>query len=168
MNSPCRSPRVDAPWALTFSFARAIQQPALTIWADKGANRDEAQRALLHRAQCNLAARAGLYSQATEESLDDGSERGSRRSNPNSEGLLFPSRRNCVVARPKTYWSNRPSADRAWRRPSARTEALGGSLHILARALEPAFTRKADLRTRGRRGKRGNIARSGRVGLWRL
>jgi len=34
------------PWALAFSFARAIQQPALEIWAGKEANREAAQRAL--------------------------------------------------------------------------------------------------------------------------
>jgi fructose-bisphosphate aldolase class I len=49
------------PWALAFSFARAIQQPALEIWAGKEANREAAQRALLHRARCNVAARRGEY-----------------------------------------------------------------------------------------------------------
>jgi hypothetical protein len=54
---PAASPSVTAPWALNFSCARAIQQPALQIWAGKDANRPEAQRALLHRAICNRAAR---------------------------------------------------------------------------------------------------------------
>ena len=49
------------PWALTFSFARAIQQPALEIWSGEDANVAAAQRALLHRASCNSAARRGLY-----------------------------------------------------------------------------------------------------------
>jgi len=66
MNMPHRTPRADAPWALTFSFARAIQQPALEIWADNDANRAKAQRALLHRARCNRAARRGIYTAATE------------------------------------------------------------------------------------------------------
>ena len=56
------SPSVAAPSALTFSYARAIQQPALRIWGGKDANRPEAQRALLHRAICNRAARRGQYS----------------------------------------------------------------------------------------------------------
>jgi fructose-bisphosphate aldolase class I len=68
LNSPHRSPGAYAPWPLTFSFARAIQQPALEIWADKGANRAEAQRALLHRARCNHAARQGRYTPAIEAS----------------------------------------------------------------------------------------------------
>ena len=51
------SPNASAPWALTFSYARAIQQPALEIWAGQDANVAEAQAALLHRARCNRAAR---------------------------------------------------------------------------------------------------------------
>ena len=54
------------PWALAFSFARAIQQPAIEIWAGKEANREAAQQALLHRARCNVAARRGEYSAAME------------------------------------------------------------------------------------------------------
>ncbi len=54
------------PWALAFSFARAIQQPALEIWAGKEANVPAAQNALLHRARCNQAARRGQYNAAME------------------------------------------------------------------------------------------------------
>ena len=54
------------PWALAFSFARAIQQPALEIWAGKEANVPAAQNALLHRARCNQAARCGQYNAAME------------------------------------------------------------------------------------------------------
>ena len=53
------------PWALAFSFARAIQQPALEIWHGKEANVSEAQQALYHRAKCNQAARRGEYIAAT-------------------------------------------------------------------------------------------------------
>ena len=60
--------RTRAPWALAFSFARAIQQPALEIWRGDAANVDAAQRALLHRALCNRAARRGEYSAAMEDS----------------------------------------------------------------------------------------------------
>jgi fructose-bisphosphate aldolase, class I len=49
------------PWALTFSFSRAIQQPALEIWRGQEANTTEAQQALYHRARCNRAARRGEY-----------------------------------------------------------------------------------------------------------
>jgi fructose-bisphosphate aldolase class I len=54
------------PWALAFSFARAIQQPALEIWMGKEANVSAAQQALYHRARCNQAARCGDYSAAME------------------------------------------------------------------------------------------------------
>ena len=54
------------PWALAFSFARAIQQPALEIWQGKESNVKAAQKALLHRARCNRAARRGEYTAAME------------------------------------------------------------------------------------------------------
>jgi fructose-bisphosphate aldolase class I len=49
------------PWALAFSFARAIQQPALEIWRGEPAQVGAAQWALFHRADCNRAARRGDY-----------------------------------------------------------------------------------------------------------
>jgi fructose-bisphosphate aldolase class I len=58
--------KLHLPWALAFSFARAIQQPALEIWKGQDVNVVAAQRALLHRAQCNQAARRGEYSAAME------------------------------------------------------------------------------------------------------
>ena len=54
------------PWALTFSFARAIQQPALDLWGGNDKNRVAAQQALLHRARCNIAALSGDYGPAME------------------------------------------------------------------------------------------------------
>lgn len=54
------------PWTVAFSFARAIQQPALEIWHGEDANVEAAQHALLHRARCNQAARRGEYSAAME------------------------------------------------------------------------------------------------------
>jgi fructose-bisphosphate aldolase class I len=57
--------KTQLPWALAFSFARAIQ-PALESWQRKEANVKAAQQALLHRAKCNRAARRGEYTAATE------------------------------------------------------------------------------------------------------
>jgi fructose-bisphosphate aldolase class I len=54
------------PWALAFSFARAIQQPALELWKGQEANVLAAQQALYRRARCNQAARRGEYSDAME------------------------------------------------------------------------------------------------------
>jgi len=50
------------PWALAFSFARAVQQPAMEIWKGDDNNVLAAQKALYHRARCNWAARRGEYS----------------------------------------------------------------------------------------------------------
>jgi len=49
------------PWALSFSFSRAVQQPALELWKGDPARVSEAQKALVFRARCNRAARRGTY-----------------------------------------------------------------------------------------------------------
>ena len=54
------------PWAVAFSYARAIQQPALEIWRGEQARVSAAQQALYHRAACNRAARRGEYAAAME------------------------------------------------------------------------------------------------------
>jgi len=54
------------PWGLAFSFARAIQEPAMQIWHGENANVPAAQKALVHRARCNVAARRGEYAPAME------------------------------------------------------------------------------------------------------
>lgn len=60
MNSePLKS---QCPWRVTFSYARAIQQPALEHWKGQASNIDQAQKLLQHRAQCNSAASMGNYS----------------------------------------------------------------------------------------------------------
>jgi fructose-bisphosphate aldolase class I len=58
------------PWALAFSFARAVQQPALEIWRGRQANAAAAQQALYHRAGCNSAARLGRYGAEMENNVD--------------------------------------------------------------------------------------------------
>jgi fructose-bisphosphate aldolase, class I len=50
------------PWQLSFSFARALQDPALRTWRGDAARASVAQELLVHRARCNGAARAGQYS----------------------------------------------------------------------------------------------------------
>lgn len=54
------------PWALAFSFGRAIQEPALGIWHGGQSNVQAAQQALYHRARCNRAARLGEYNATVE------------------------------------------------------------------------------------------------------
>jgi len=54
------------PWGLAFSYARAIQEPAMEIWHGEDANVAAAQKALVHRARCNVAARRGEYTSELE------------------------------------------------------------------------------------------------------
>jgi len=68
LNAMNRDFRSRLPWNLAFSFARAIQQPAMEIWKGQDANVSEAQRALVHRARCDRAARRGEYTSEMERS----------------------------------------------------------------------------------------------------
>ncbi len=52
------------PWIVTFSFARAIQQPALGIWKGQENNVKEAQTLLYQRAKMDAAARRGEYKES--------------------------------------------------------------------------------------------------------
>jgi fructose-bisphosphate aldolase class I len=54
--------RGNAPWQLSISYGRALQQPALHAWQGKLENREAAQQALLKRARLNSLARRGEYS----------------------------------------------------------------------------------------------------------
>lgn len=56
----------DAPWELSFSYGRALQEPALKAWQGKAENADTTQQALHQRALLNGAARNGEYSPAME------------------------------------------------------------------------------------------------------
>ena len=49
------------PWALSFSYGRALQQPALKAWRGLAANVPAAQAALAHRARMNSLAATGQY-----------------------------------------------------------------------------------------------------------
>lgn len=60
MNAPALT---RLPWPIAFSFGRAIQQPAMSIWGgddDKDAHVDRAQQALLRRARANRDGRRGM------------------------------------------------------------------------------------------------------------
>jgi fructose-bisphosphate aldolase class I len=55
------------PWALSFSYGRALQEPVLQAWKGGGPdNVRRAQQALLQRARLNGAAREGSYDAAAE------------------------------------------------------------------------------------------------------
>ncbi|MEN8820321.1 MAG: class I fructose-bisphosphate aldolase [Abyssibacter sp.] len=57
----------DLPWALSFSYGRALQAPALAAWGGKNENVAAGQRAFFHRAKCNSAAAKGEYTSAMEQ-----------------------------------------------------------------------------------------------------
>lgn len=50
------------PWALTFSYGRALQASVLRAWQGKDENVGAAQDELLKRAQANSLAALGQYS----------------------------------------------------------------------------------------------------------
>lgn len=56
----------DQPWPLSFSFARALQAPALEAWRGQAVNVPAAQDALYHRARSASAAREGRYTSELE------------------------------------------------------------------------------------------------------
>lgn len=55
------------PWEVSFSYARALQDPALKAWKGDAANVARAQQIFYHRAKCNSAARSGSYNKQMEQ-----------------------------------------------------------------------------------------------------
>ncbi|PWB79839.1 MAG: fructose-bisphosphate aldolase class I [Methylocystaceae bacterium] len=58
--------RLGGPWALTFSYGRALQAAALKAWAGRRENAVAAQKAFAHRAHMNALASLGRWSDADE------------------------------------------------------------------------------------------------------
>jgi fructose-bisphosphate aldolase class I len=50
-----------APWHLSMSYGRALQEPAMEAWGGDTSNREKAQQAFLKRARLNSMARQGRY-----------------------------------------------------------------------------------------------------------
>jgi fructose-bisphosphate aldolase, class I len=59
--------RIGGPWALSFSYGRALQASALGAWAGDPANAEAAQAAFAHRARMNSLAVAGAWSAELEQ-----------------------------------------------------------------------------------------------------
>lgn len=57
---------LDLPWELSFSYGRALQQPALKAWAGKPEQFAAGQKAFFHRAKANSAARYGRWDDGLE------------------------------------------------------------------------------------------------------
>ena len=49
------------PWAISFSYGRALQNPAIETWLGKPQNFKAGQEAFYHRAKCNSAAARGTH-----------------------------------------------------------------------------------------------------------
>src|SRR5215510_4875786 len=54
------------PWQVSFSYARALQDPALKAWKGEAGNVAAAQKIFYHRAKMNSAARSGSYTKQME------------------------------------------------------------------------------------------------------
>ena len=54
------------PWQVSFSYARALQDPALKAWKGEASNVAAAQKIFYHRAKMNSAARSGSYTKQME------------------------------------------------------------------------------------------------------
>lgn len=54
------------PWKISFSYGRALQDPAIQAWGGKEQNLKAGQQAFYHRAKCNGAAAVGRYTSAME------------------------------------------------------------------------------------------------------
>lgn len=52
----------NLPWNVSFSYARALQEPAMAAWSGKAENRKIAQEAFFYRAKLNSLASVGKYS----------------------------------------------------------------------------------------------------------
>jgi fructose-bisphosphate aldolase class I len=51
----------DAPWVLSFSYARALQDPPMKLWAGRAENARAAQQVFFQRLKMNSLARHGKY-----------------------------------------------------------------------------------------------------------
>ena len=54
------------PWKISFSYGRALQDPAIEAWHGKQQNLKAGQQAFYHRAKCNSAAALGKYTSVLE------------------------------------------------------------------------------------------------------
>lgn len=56
----------ELPWNLSFSYARALQEPALKVWMGKAENLQAAQEIFIKRAKLNALASVGQYDSSME------------------------------------------------------------------------------------------------------
>jgi fructose-bisphosphate aldolase class I len=59
------------PWRVSFSYGRALQDPAIEAWGGRASGVKAGQQALHHRARCNSAATLGEYDESMEQDTAD-------------------------------------------------------------------------------------------------
>jgi fructose-bisphosphate aldolase class I len=59
--------QIGGPWALSFSYGRALQASALSEWGGDASNAEAAQAAFVHRARMNALAAAGKWNAELEQ-----------------------------------------------------------------------------------------------------
>ncbi len=62
----------ETPWALTFSYARALQRQPMALWRNRAENVPAAQAAFKHRAKMNALASIGLWTESLETQMTPG------------------------------------------------------------------------------------------------
>ena len=60
-----------APWFLTFSFGRALQNTAIKTWTGQDTNLEIGQKAFLVRAKANGEAQLGKYVASTDKAANE-------------------------------------------------------------------------------------------------
>lgn len=62
---------IRRPWALTFSFGRALQNSAIKAWSGKDENIKAGQEAFLTRAKANSESQLGQYQGSTDQAANE-------------------------------------------------------------------------------------------------
>lgn len=145
MNSPVASASVTAPWALTFSYARAIDPAAGP--ADLGG--EGRQPARSPNGRCSTVRSATAPPAAA--SIAPTWKRTSGDHPRPVAAVLFATRGDALVAVCPAHRRHRHSADGPWGDTGADAPALGWCDSVLKRADEPPPPHPRHLRTCGRR-----------------
>lgn len=62
---------IRRPWALTFSFGRALQNSSIKAWGGKDEQVEAGQTALLARAKANSQAQLGTYQGSSDKAANE-------------------------------------------------------------------------------------------------
>ena len=71
LNHMNRVDNIKRPWALTFSFGRALQNSAIKAWNGKDENVEAGQKAFLTRAKANSQAQLGKYGGSADKTANE-------------------------------------------------------------------------------------------------